>query len=112
MNSPRCPIAGPFVWSVGRDSACTAAAFLAAVPANDFSPVSPRSPAAGGLPIGKALGRSAGVAECRGVVISCPLGRPLLWSSSNRLSLPPATPVPAKEKKKRVQPGTATGGGP
>lgn len=108
MNDSRCPIASPVASRADLESTCTRAAFWPAVPANDFLPVRTRHQ--GWQPVGSVPVLAA--SEVRGVVVSCPVARPLGWSPDTQLLLSPTTPVPTKEKKKTMQLGTATGGGP
>ena len=108
MNDSPCPIACPLAWSAGRESACTQVGFCLRLPANDFPVVSPRSSADRCSPAWDYSGDAVGVDECRGVVVRCPIARPLARLGYDLPLLPTALHLPAKEKKNEGQP--AAGG--
>jgi hypothetical protein len=112
MSRCTCPVAGPLGLIARGGNASPRAGFRSVLPrkvllAGRACPFRHE----GGV-IGDPFGCRLAVDGLVGVVGFFPVAPPLAWCPPAALSLPPTTPVPAKEKKKEERkPQPATGGG-
>jgi hypothetical protein len=106
----RGPLACPLAWSYGRQSTCIQAGSRRPGSANDLPLVSPPARLRPHSNDRGVLWHGAGIPECRGVAINCPVVRPLVRRPTSGFSPVPTTTVPAKEKKKQSRCSRPEGG--